>query len=179
MISNTNRILGGALLAVLLASCGGGGGGGGGSSSSSSSSSGGSGSVRFSANPTSLSFEYFEGSPVPASQSIVVTATGTFSGTLYLGAAATGQGLSSNLPLTIDSNTQGTFTVTAAGNLAPGDHSGTLQLLACSDQACTRQIGNSPLNIPYVTHVRTKLHVSTNTVDLNSQSNAARRRMSP
>ena len=170
----TNYLRGFALvlLASALASCGGGGGGGGGSSSSSSSSGGGSGSVRFTASTTSLSFEYFEGSPVPASQNIVVTATGTFSGTLYLGAAATGQGLNSQIPLSIDSNTQGTFTVTAAGNLAPGDYSGTLQLLACSDQACAKQIGNSPVNIAYVTHVRTKLHVSTNTVNLNSQSNA-------
>src|SRR5689334_7886542 len=115
----TNRLRGIALvlLASVLASCGGGGGGGGSSSSSSSSSGGGSGSVRFTPVPTSLSFEYFEGSPVPAPQNIVVTATGTFSGTLYLGAAATGTGLNPQMPLTIDSNTQGTFTVTAAGGL--------------------------------------------------------------
>ena len=78
------------LLVSVLASCGGGGGGGG---SSSSSGGGGSGSVRFTANPTSLSFEYFEGAGVPAPQNIVVTASGSLSGTLYLGAVATGQGL--------------------------------------------------------------------------------------
>lgn len=171
MRTNCLRGIALVLLASVLAACGGGGGGGGGGSSSSSGG-GGSGSVKFTPVPNTLSFEYFEDSPVPASQNIVVTATGTFSGTLYLGAVATGQGLNPDLPLTINSDTQGTFTVTAAAGLAPGDYSGTLQLLACSDQACTKQIGNSPLNIPYVTHVRTKLHVSTNAVDLNSQSNA-------
>ena len=162
------------LLVGVLASCGGGGGGGGSGSSSSSSGGGGggSGSVRFTPNPTSLSFEYFEGAGVPASQNIVVTASGALSGTLYLGAVATGQGLDPQLPLTIDSNTQGTFRVTAARDLPVGDHSGTLQLLACSDQACTRQVGNSPINVSYVTHVRVKLHVTPTTVNLVSQSNA-------
>jgi hypothetical protein len=154
------------LLASLLVSCGGGGGGSDGGGG------GGTGELRFTANRTSLLFEYMEGTSPPLGLEVVITATGNYSGTLYLGAIASGTGLSSSIPLTINSETRGTFLVSAASGLAVGEYSGNLQLLACSDEACTRQVGNSPVTLTYVTRVHPRLRVSSNQVALNSQSDA-------
>jgi hypothetical protein len=157
-----------AVVANVLTSCGGGGGG----SDANGGGGGGSGNVTFTANRTSLLFEYMEGTPLPPALEVVVTASGEFSGTLYLGAVVTGTGLSPTIPLTINSTTQGTFHVSAAGALPVGEYSGSLRLMACSDQACARQVGNSPLTLSYVTRVHPRLHVSSNQVALASQSNA-------
>ncbi len=167
---NSLRACGLILAATALVSCGGGGGSGSSSSSSSSSSGGGSGNIQFSADRTSVSFEYIEGGVVPAAQQVIITATGSYSGTLYLGAVASGQGLDATIPLTVISDTQGSFQVRAGANLPVGTYTGTLQLMACSDQNCTRQVGNSPITINYSTTVHTSLHVSAQTVNLSAVS---------
>src|SRR4051812_31982264 len=98
-----------ALLAVcLLTSCGGGGGGGG--SSSSSGGGGGSGAVVFTADRTSVELAYDEGVPFMPTTTITVTATGTFNGTLYIGATVDGQGIDQNIVTTI-SGASATFSI--------------------------------------------------------------------
>ena len=169
------------LLGAALSSCGGGGGGGSGSSSSGGGSSGGgssgggssgggSGSVQFSADRTTLAFDYIEGNQTPLSQNVTITATGSFSGSIYLGAIATGQGVNPTIDLTILSQTQGQFTVRAVPNLPLGTYTGTIQLMACSDQNCNSQVGNSPVRLTYTTTVHTSLHVSMETVNLTAVS---------
>src|SRR5687768_8262098 len=128
------------LLAMcLLTSCGGGGGGGG-----SSSGGGGGGGIRFTPDRTTVEFAYDEGVSFMPTSSVTVTATGSFNGTLYIGAVADGQGIDPNIQTSI-SGQSATFSIQARSGLAVGTYTGRIQLLGCSDQACTNQIGNSPI----------------------------------
>ena len=67
---------------------------------------------------------------------------------------------------------QGTFLIDPAAGLAVGDYTGRIRLMACSDQNCNHQVGNSPLIVNYTTHVRSTLHVSTEAIDFASQSDS-------
>jgi hypothetical protein len=126
--------------ALALTSCGGGGG------------SGGSGSLTFAADKSSISFDFTQGqSPVP--QIVTIQATGQYSGSLYVAAKASGPELSSPIPITV-TGTTATAQISAASGLTPGTYTGQLQLLACSDSACTQQVGNSPLVLAYTVTVR-------------------------
>jgi hypothetical protein len=145
--------------ALFLSACGGGGGGGGGSST---------GSLIFTADKTSVSFLYPQ-NQTPAAQVVTITATGTYSGTLYVSANITGQGIATPIQITV----QGT---TAAVNflpsptLAAGAYSGTVQLLACSDSACSHQVGNSPLTVTYAVTVQPVLMVAPSPVAVTAVS---------
>ncbi len=156
----TARLLRGVLLAVLctLSACGGGGGGGGGSSSGGSSG-GGPGPLVFTASTNSVSFSFNQGATVPAPQIITVNATGSFSGTLYIAAVASGPGLASPIAISINGTTA-TIPVQPASGLVAGTYNGTLKLLACSDQACNNQVGNSPLSVAFTIQVIPTLQVT-------------------
>jgi hypothetical protein len=138
---------------ILIAGCGGGGGG------SNDGSSGSGNSVVFTANPTSVTFSFNQGDLVPAAQNITVTATGSYTGTLYVAAEASGAGLASPIDVTV-AGTSATVPVQPAAGLAAGTYSGTLKLLACSDSECQNQVGNSPLSIAYSITVIPTLQVS-------------------
>ena len=155
-----------ALLAVcLLTSCGGGGGGGSGSSSSG----GGSGGVTFTPDRSSVDLAYDEGVSFMPNASVTVTATGSFNGTLYIGAVVDGQGIDPNIQTSI-SGTSASFLIQARSGLAAGTYTGRVQLLGCSDQACSKQIGNSPINVNYTLTVRTTLLATPNSVSATAQS---------
>jgi len=124
-----------AAAAFALSGCGGGGG-----------ASPGSG-LTFTPDKTSLSFD-FDQNQVPPPQTVRITTTGQYTGTLYIAATVSGPGLATTIPIAI-AGTTGTADISAASGLAPGTYAGELSLLACSDSACTHQLGNSPVVIAY------------------------------
>jgi hypothetical protein len=155
------------LLLCLLSSCGGGGGGG--SSSSGSSSSGGGNGVRFTPDRTSIDLAYDEGAFNMPAASVIVTASGTFNGTLYIAAIADGTGIDPNIQTQI-TGTQATFIMLARSGLAVGTYTGRISLLGCSDSACNRQIGNSPVNVNYTLTVRATLKATPESVTATTTS---------
>ena len=155
-----------ALLTLcLLTSCGGGGGGGGGSSSGG----GGSGGVQFTPDRTSVDLAYDEGVPYMPTATVTVTASGNFSGTLYIGATVDGQGIDQNI-LTSISGQSATFSIQAHSGLAAGTYTGHIKLMGCSDSACAKQIGNSPINVSYTLTVRVTLQATPTTITATAQS---------
>jgi hypothetical protein len=134
-----------------LLSCGGGGGGG-------SSNGGGSNSLRFTPNQTNIHFEYTDTQQVPF-DTVVVTATGKLPSAFYIGAQDVSGHLDPEIRATLGTTT-GSFEIRPRSTLAPGTYNGTLRLMACSDQACTRQIGNSPVTVTYDIRVRAGLRVT-------------------
>lgn len=132
-----------AIGALALPGCGGGGGGGGGGGSSD--------GITFTADKSSVSFD-FDQNQVPAPQTVTIVENGQYTGNLYIAATVSGPGLASTIPITI-SGTTGTAQISAAGALAPGNYTGQLKLLACSDSACAHQLGNSPVIIAYTVTV--------------------------
>lgn len=137
-----------------LSSCGGGGNG----SSS--------GNLVFTANTKSISFDYQEGQP-PPSQTITITATGQFTGTLYVAAILSGPQIDPDIPITV-TGTTATVQISVAPQLAPGTYTGTLTLMACSDSACTHQVGNSPLAISFTITEHAVFQVTPSTVSLTA-----------
>jgi len=155
-----------ALLTLcLLTSCGGGGGGGG----SSSGGGGGSGGVTFTPDRTSVDLAYDEGVPYMPSATVTVTASGNFTGTLYIGATVDGQGIDQNI-LTSISGQSATFSIQAHSGLAAGIYTGHIKLMGCSDSACAKQIGNSPINVSYTLTVRVTLQATPTTITATAQS---------
>jgi hypothetical protein len=140
-----------SVCALGLMSCGGGGGGG-------SSSGGGSGSLRFTPDRTTISFDYVDTQQVPW-DTVIVTATGNLPNVFYIGAQDQSGHLDPEIRASLGS-TSGRFEFRPSSTLAPGTYNGTLRLMACSDQACTRQIGNSPVNVTYGIRVRPGLRVT-------------------
>jgi hypothetical protein len=118
-----------------LSGCGGGGDSGGGGGG------GGPGSLVFTADKSSVSFDYNQ-DQVPAAQPVTVTAAGQYTGTLYVTAKASGAGIASTIPMSV-SGTTAVAQISAAPGLAPGSYTGQIQLQACSDSACAHPIGNS------------------------------------
>jgi hypothetical protein len=150
---------------VMLISCGGGGdsggsGGGGGG--------GGSGSLTFTLDRNSLDFT-FEESTTPPIQTVTATATGNFSGTLYIGAIAEGQGIDPTI-VAIINGMQGTFQIRPRADLVAGQYSGRVLLLACSDPQCNNRIGNTPLPVSYTVRIDPTLKLSAYEVALNAVS---------
>lgn len=148
------------LVLFLVSSCGGGGGSGG----------GGSGSLFFTADKTSLIFDYSTSS-APSVQFVTITATGQYSGTLYVGAKVNGPGISSTIPISVNGYTA-VAQISVAPGLAVGSYTGQIQLLACPDASCTSQVGNSPLNLTYSINVRQGLTASPSAVTLSAVSGA-------
>lgn len=128
-----------AVGALALPGCGGGGGG------------GSSDGITFTADKSSVSFD-FDQNQVPAPQTVTIVENGQYTGNLYIAATVSGPGLASTIPITI-SGTTGTAQISAAAALAPGNYTGQLKLLACSDSACAHQLGNSPVVIAYTVTV--------------------------
>src|SRR6185295_54747 len=142
----------GAAMSILIAACGGGGGGGGSNNSP------GSGSgLHFTLDRSSIAFDYVDTSGAPT-ETVVATATGKLPNTLYVGVQDLGGHIDPEVRATLTAST-GTFEIRPRNTLAPGNYSGTLNLLACSDQACSHQLGNSPLPVSYTIHVRPGLKV--------------------
>lgn len=130
-----------AATVLALPGCGGGGGGGGDGGG------GTSGGLTFTPDKSSITFA-FDQNRVPPAQTVTITATGQYTGALYIAATVSGPGLASTIPITISGMT-GVASISVANNLAPGDYTGNLDLLACSDSACAHQLGNSPVVIAY------------------------------
>jgi hypothetical protein len=105
------------------------------------------GGLTFTADKSSISFDFDQNQVAPL-QTVTITATGQYTGPLYIAATVTGTGLVSTIPIQISGNT-GTAQISAITGLAPGSYSGQLDLLACSDSACAHQLGNSPVVISY------------------------------
>jgi hypothetical protein len=152
---------------VALTSCGGGGGGGGGD-----------GSLTFTPNQTSVSFNFPQGQ-TPPSQTVTVTATGQYSGNIYVGATISGQGgIAIPIPITVVGYTA-SAPISVASGLAVGTYTGQIQFLVCTDQVCTHQIGNSPIVVSYSITVTQPppppptLQLSTNIVAANVVSGAS------
>lgn len=149
----TRPMMVGLVTLFLVGSCGGGGGG----SGSSSGGGGGGSGLTFTLDRTSISFDYVDTSS-PSEQVVVATATGTLPSTLYIGAQDQSTYLNPAIQALL-SGAQATFRILPQANLSPGTYSGTLRLMACADQACVTQLGNSPLSVNYSILVRPGLRV--------------------
>lgn len=163
MIKNISAAL---LALVLLVSCGGGGGGGDGGGGGGGN---GLGSLQFTADTTRIDLAYDEGALSMPGARVIVTATGNFTGTLYIGAIADGTGIDPNIQTEITGN-QATFTFAPRAGLAIGTYTGKVSLMGCSDQACAKQIGNSPIIVNYTVTVRATLKSTPAQVDATSSS---------
>jgi IPT/TIG domain len=145
--------------ALCLTACGGGGGGGSPPPPD---------PLVFTADKTSISFDYAQ-NVTPQEQIVTITATGTYSGTLYISAIMTGHDIAVPIPIFITGTTAAVHFSPAAG-LAAGTHTGTVTLEACSDSACNQQVGNSPIVINYSIKVHATLMVSPSPVSLTAVS---------
>jgi IPT/TIG domain-containing protein len=152
--------LGVLLASAYLAACGGGGGGGGGGPPPN--------QLVFTADKTSVSFDYAQ-NITPQEQVVTITATGTYNGTLYVAAILSSPDIAEPIPIFI-SGTTATVHFTPAANLSVGMHTGTVTLEACSDAACTQQVGNSPITVNYSIQVRAVLMVSPSPVSVTAVS---------
>lgn len=141
-----------------LSSCGGGGDGGSGGSTTS-------GNLMFTADRTSVSFDYQQ-DQTPAPQTVTITATGQYTGTLYISGSVSGPQIATPIPITVTGSTA-TVQISVVPQLAAGTYSGKITLLACSDSACAHQVGNSPLSISYSITVHAVL-ATPSTVSLNA-----------
>jgi hypothetical protein len=126
--------------ATSLVSCSGGGGGGGGAT------------LSFSADKSSVSFDYQQGQPPPPPQMVTITASGQYTGTLYIAATISGPEIATPIPITV-TGTTATVQIGVALGLTQGTYAGTITLKACSDSACAKQVGNS-VTIAYSITVR-------------------------
>ena len=150
----------GVLLAgACLSACGGGGGGG---------SSPPQNQLVFTADKTSISFDYAQNT-TPQEQIVTITATGTYSGTLYIAAILSSSDIAQPIPIFISGSTA-TVHFTPAAGLGVGTHTGKVTLEACSDSACTQQVGNSPITISYSIQVHAVLMVSPSSVAITAVS---------
>jgi len=151
------------LALTLVSSCGGGGGGGGGNGPSP-------GGVHFTLNPTSVSASYFQNEQRPTMQT-VATASGNLPAQLFIGAVDEGTSIDPQIGVVL-SGQQGTFQMMPRAGLAPGTYTGRLRLMACTSAACTTQVGNSPLFLPYTITVKQDLSVSPAQDNYTAQSGA-------
>jgi len=147
-----------AAIACLAIGCGGGGGGGSPPPPA----------LTFTADRTAVTFDYTQGQ-TPAPVPVTITASGSYTGNLYLGATETGTGIATPIAVSISGQT-GTFTFAAAPGLAAGTYSGTVSLMACSDSACSHQVGNSPITISYTVTVRVPLAINPTSATLSDVS---------
>jgi hypothetical protein len=152
--------LGVLLAGAYLTACGGGGGGGGGSPPPN--------QLVFTADKTSISFDYAQNT-TPQEQIVTITATGTYSGTLYVAAVLSSADIAEPIPIFV-SGTTATVHFTPAAGLSVGTHTGKVTLEACSDSACAQQVGNSPITINYSIQVRAVLMVSPSPVAISAVS---------
>jgi hypothetical protein len=132
-------------LIMALVGCGGGDAGGGGSTPL---------ALAMTLSATSLNFAATDGS-TPAAQTVTANFSGTGSGTLYVLATSANPALISVGNVTVNGATSGQAVVTpaAATTAGAGDHSTTIQVIAClNDPTCkTHQVAGSPqtINVTY------------------------------
>lgn len=125
---------------LLLAACGGGGGGGGDSLQ-----------LSFSPNPLIASFYAYQ---LPAGVTVEATVQGsTSASTVYVLIKDSGGTFQSGAPSLVQTGTNSYQAgLTVAASLAVGAHSGTLQVLLCTDTACQSVLGQSTL--PYTVTIK-------------------------
>jgi hypothetical protein len=162
---------------LLLSGCGGGGSDGGGSGGSGGSGGGGGGGNVVDPSPgfsvsidrTELRFQGDEGGYM-ATQSVLGTASGSTTATVYTGALDLGTSIDHVTQEVV--GTQLKFTIAPKSNLPAGEYRGTLQLFACADDKCARHFAGSPANVPYSIVVRKGMSVSPVSLSLAALSGA-------
>ncbi|HSY28924.1 MAG TPA: hypothetical protein VK832_15560, partial [Burkholderiaceae bacterium] len=158
------------MFALMLASCGGGGGGsavgnGGGSSGSS--------DVQITFSTNTLNFSYIEGQN-PASQNMTASLSGSTSQEIYLGAVITGNAISIPIQVVVNPTTATAgITITPAAGLAAGTYVGTIQMEACTTQACTQEYSGTPYIVNYTVTVTAALKASVSSINLTAPQGGA------
>jgi hypothetical protein len=147
---------------ALISACGGG-------SSGGSSSGGGSITTNNPSNSTgmvvsfstsTLNFEFIEGS-LPKSENIFGYASGQTNQPIFVGAIVSGSSIQTPIPVLINATSkEAKITVTPMPNLKAGKYSGTIQLLACTTDACTKNHDGSPYTVTYNITVRERFSAS-------------------
>lgn len=140
-------------LCLLLLACGGGSSG---------------GNLGFSLDRSAVSFDFVQNES-PPTDTVTATAQGSFSGTLYVAAIVEGTGIDPDIMLMVDDD-HGTFTIRPSAGLAPGTYTGRILLLACSDVACNRRIGGTPLPVSFSVIVRPALATTPSPIVLSAIS---------
>ena len=156
----------GLLLSLLLTACGGGGGGGGTAPQPGDPGS----TFQVSLSPTSYGARWEEGIPLP---SLVVTGTGNgpVPGALFLGTKDQGNAIDH---VTVEgTGANAKFTVYVKTGLPLGQHIGTLQFLACRNEACTSHYAGSPVSMPYDITIIKALRIAPTALRLSALSGAS------
>lgn len=145
---------------LLVAGCGGGGGGGDGG--------GGDGGFRVALSRPSVQFTSEEGS-AGASVMVIASWTGTPPSSVYIGAIVEGEGVQPDIPVTLYP-TRAEITLHPRGDLLPGVYTGRVLALVCSDPACTRTIGGTPVPLAYTLTVTPGLRATPNPFQVTAVS---------
>lgn len=146
------------LILLSLISCGGGGGGGGSSPAS----------FLITLDKTAVNFTMSVGDS-GASTIVTATASGSYSGTIYVGAVVEGVGIDSYIPFSASGNAA-QFTLHVANGLAIGTYTGRVLIYACSDPYCDHPIGGTPIAVSYSVVVQPPLTVTPNPVNMSAVS---------
>lgn len=147
------------LLSMLLTSCGGGGNGGDSKASSFSAS--------FS--PYSIAGTVVEGQNQYFD--IVASGNGNTGGTVYVQVLLDGVVMTDASWSSVDNNKL-LFRLSVSTTLAPGDYTGDVSFLACSDAQCAHTLGDSPYKIPFNIHVAKAFKLSSNAINISAESGA-------
>lgn len=136
---NAWRFVAVSFLTAWLVACGGGGGDSGSDSSF---------SVSF--DTQALSFSYMEDS-YPTVRTVTATGHGTVpSAGVYIGATVSGEGIQQPIYVSIDETTNKAFaSITPMYGLLPGTYTGTIRLLACINEVCSKHYPGSPHSMSY------------------------------
>ncbi|MGH8492165.1 MAG: hypothetical protein ACRERR_03520 [Moraxellaceae bacterium] len=150
---NAWRFIAVSFLAIWLVACGSGGG------DSGDSGSGSSFSVSF--DTASLSFSYREGE-TPSAQLVTATAHGTApSSGVYIGAVVSGAGINQPIYVSVDEAAGKAYaSIMPMYGLSPGSYSGSIKLMACTDESCGKHFPGSPHTLNYSISIQAQLKAS-------------------
>lgn len=144
---------------LLAAGCGGGGGGDNG---------GGGVEFRVALNRTSVQLTTEEG--MGGAPAVVIASwTGTPPSPVYIAGVVEGEGVQPDIPVMLQS-THAEIVLHPRGDLLPGVYTGRVLAMVCSDAACTRTIGGTPVPIAYTLTVTPGLRVTPNPVQVAAVS---------
>lgn len=161
------------LAIVTLTACGGGGGGSGGASGGGSGGGGGSSNApKLSASPLTLNFTSTLGESNPIPQNILarVSNTDKLKDSVFVNLVVPNDRFfDAGIEINGDQATVG-VSVTTADSIGLGSHNSSLQILVCTDQACTKQIEGSPLTVQVnYTVNKPKINLNTSSINLSGK----------
>lgn len=162
---NAWRFVAVSFLVAWLGACGGGGDSGG---------SGGGASFSVSFDTNSLNFSYRE-DETPVAQLVTATARGTAPASgVYVGAVVTGTGINQPVYVSVDESAGKAYaSISPMYGLAPGVYNGSIKLMACTDELCSKHFSGSPHTLNYSISVQAMLKASPSSLSFTAAEGQA------